>query len=140
MAPTRSPIARDIARQLMALESASSADPAAMQRLCTRVSENLRYSVGDDGYNALLSRVQAHTNGEHPALASILLVDRGAVRLGDVTAAVSAHGVDAVRTALESMFTALVEVVSSLIGADMVLNILDPDDPGAAASSKGKTP
>jgi hypothetical protein len=140
MAPTRSPIARDIARQLMALESAGAADPAALQRLCTRVAENLRHSVGDDGYNALLSRVQARTNGEHPALASILLVDRGAARLGDVTAAVTAHGVDAVRTALESMFTALAEVLSSLIGADMVLNILDSGGPRPPAASRGNTP
>jgi hypothetical protein len=138
MAPTRSPIARDIVRQLMALESAGS-DSAAMQRLCTRVSENLRHSVGDDGYNALLSRVHERTNGEHPALASILLVDGGAIRLGDVTGAVTAHGVDAVSVALESMFTALVEVLSSLIGADMVLSILDSDGPRPPASTEGKT-
>ena len=140
MAPTRSPIARDIARQLMAFESAGSADPAAMQRLCTRVSENLRNSVGDDGYNALLSRVQASTNGEHPALAGILFVDRGSVRLGDVTAAVTAHGADAVSTALESMFTALAEVLSGLIGADMVLSILHPGGAHPPAAGGGNTP
>jgi hypothetical protein len=129
-----------MARQLMALEPAGAKDPVAMQRICTRMSASLRQSVGDDGYDALLERVHARTNGEHPAMTSILLVEDNAVQLGDVGAAVAVHGVPAVSAALESMFTALIEVLESLIGADMVLNILDPAGPRPPASRKGKTP
>jgi hypothetical protein len=133
-------MSRDMARQLMALESTGAADPVAVQRACTRVWKNLRQSVGDDGYNALLSRVHARTNGEHPAMTSILVVDDGVVHLGDVGAAITAHGVSAVSAAVESMFTALVDVLASLIGADMVLNILDADGSRAPAPGKGQTP
>jgi hypothetical protein len=133
-------MSRDMARQLMALESAGAADPVAIQRVCTRVWKNLRQSVGDDGYNALLSRVHAHTNGEYPAMASILVVGDGVVRLGDVSAAITAHGIPAVSAAVESMFTALVDILASLIGADMVLNIIDPDGSPSPAPRKGETP
>ena len=57
MTRSESSSARDIARQLLARSIADSGQPkdvaAAMQRVCTRASDNLRSSVGDDGYNAL---------------------------------------------------------------------------------------
>ncbi len=71
---TRSSMSRDLARQLMARESADASNPGAIQLAVKRVSDNLCHAVGDDGCNALLSRVHTNLNGDHPALATILLV------------------------------------------------------------------
>lgn len=133
MTTTRSSTARETARQLLARETVGAGDPAAiaaaLQRVCTRVSENLRHSVGNDGYNALLSRVVSRTGAAHPVLMDILRVDDAGIHLCDVVATADKHGVPAASAALEALLAALVEVLSSLIGADMVLNILDTNTP-----------
>jgi hypothetical protein len=57
----------------------------------------------------------------------------------DVIGGVDTHGVAAVSAALESVLAALVDMLSDLIGADMVRNLLDQDDlPGARRN--GRTP
>jgi hypothetical protein len=42
--------------------------------------------------------------------------------------AVDGHGVATVRAALEALFAALVDILSDLIGTDMVRNLLIYDD------------
>jgi len=61
-----------MARQMLAREIGGADEPAAitaaMQRALMRVSANLRRSVGDDGYNALVARAIARTQPAHPAV------------------------------------------------------------------------
>jgi hypothetical protein len=53
--------------------------------------------------------------------------DAAGIRL-DVVPAVDGHGVATVRAALEALFAALVDILSDLIGTDMVRNLLIYDD------------
>jgi hypothetical protein len=137
MTPPESSSARDIARQLLAQSVAESDQPkdvaAAMQRVCTRASANLRRSVGDDGYNALLARSLRRTEGEHPILADIRRTSETGIHLDGVVASTETHGLPAVTAALEALLAALVDILSGLIGADMVLNLLDIDGPSSQA-------
>jgi len=130
MTSPESPAARELARQLLERETAGTTDMArpgaAMQRAYTRVSETLRRSVGEDGYSALLSRALARTESEQALLKEICRNDAAGIHL-DVAAAVENHGAANVAAALESLLAALVEILSDLIGADMVRNLLDHD-------------
>jgi len=47
----------------------------------------------------------------------------------DVVAGVRGHGANAVDQALEELFVAIVDILSDLIGADMVRNLLTHDEP-----------
>ena len=132
-----SPAACTLARQLLERETVGVTAPdklgAAMQQAWTRVSESLRQSVGDEGYHALLSRALARTEAE-PLVKHLRRSDAAGIHL-DVVPAVERHGVTPVSAALESLLAALVDILSDLIGADMVRNLLIQDDsrPGPRA-------
>lgn len=129
--------ALDLARQLLARETAGTLEPAetgaALERTMARVSENLRRSLGDDGYMALLARAVAQTRADHPALSGIR--DDGSLvfLIAGQTADASTHDVTAVSAAFESLLASIADVLSGLIGADMVLNLLDPDGTSPAS-------
>jgi hypothetical protein len=131
MTTPESAAARELARQLLDRETAAATElptvGVAMQQACTRVSENLRRSVGDHGYHALLVRALARTEPHEPLLKDIRRSDAAGIRL-DVVPAVDGHGVATVRAALEALFAALVDILSDLIGTDMVRNLLIYDD------------
>lgn len=120
-----------MARQLLAREIGGAEEPAAisagMQRALTLASENLRRAVGDDGCNALVSRAITRAQTEHPALIEMRRGGDAGSYLGGVAASVDAHGVPTVTAALESLLASIADVLSGFIGADMVLNLLDPD-------------
>jgi hypothetical protein len=131
MTGTNTPASREMARQLLARGTAGIAEPAAaaaMQRLCTRISENLRRSVGDDGYNALLARSRLPAETAHPALSHIFSNGDAGFHLDGVVVAADRHGVPVVAAALETLFATLIDVLGGLIGADMVLNLLELDE------------
>jgi hypothetical protein len=121
--------AQEIARHLLERDTSigDSADDraAALQRACTRISESLRRSVGDDGFNALIARALARTETAHPALVAVRGFDNSNVHLDGVQKSVGIHGVPVVLLALESLFEVVVDVLSSLIGADMAVTLLD---------------
>ena len=97
-----------------------------MQRAFTRVSDNLRRSIGEDGYRALLGRAVARMQSNQPVWTNIRYAGLG-IDL-DVVAAVDRHGASTVSTALESLVAALFESLSDLIGAEMARNLLEHDD------------
>lgn len=122
---------REVARQMLEREADDAADSAngdgaAMQRAFARLSENLRRSVGEDGYGALLARAAASTGSEPPILSVIPRSDATGIDL-DVVGAIEGHGPAAAAAALESLIAALVDILSDLIGADMARNLLDHD-------------
>lgn len=135
MIPPRSSSARDLANRLLARETAGAVDPAAvataMQRLCANISTSLRRSVGDDGYNALLARALRSTETDHPVLTRMRRVDGAGIYLDGVLASVDTHGVPTVAAALESLIAAVADILGSLIGADMALNLLTDDGQSA---------
>lgn len=130
-----SPTSLEIARSLLAREAAQGkeAEPesvgAALQRTCSRVSENLRDAMGEDGCNALLVRALARTEANHPALKDVCRLNDGSVHLTGVVASVEAHGVEAVTAAIEALLAAVVDILGRLIGEDMAIRLLDHDAP-----------
>jgi hypothetical protein len=129
--------ARELARELLERETAGATEVArfgaAMQRTCTRVSENLRRSVGEDGYSALFARAVARTEYDQRVLSDIRRTDAGGVHL-DVVTAMQRHGAATVGAAVESLLASLVDILSDLIGADMARNLLDHDDSPRASA------
>ena len=127
-----SPSSQGIARRLLALASASGkagerASAAQLQQLCTRVTENLRDTMGDDGCTALLARALARTESAHPVLTTVRRITDGEIALDSVAAAVETHGVAAVTSGLEAFFAALTDILGRLIGDDMALRVMLPD-------------
>lgn len=127
----------DTARRLFASEMADAVGPdasaAAMHRVCVRISDNLRNVLGDDGYNALLARATSRARAEHPILTDVTRDGGPVVHFDAIAPAVAAHGVTAVGAALESLLAHLAGILGSLIGADMVLNLLDHNGPAPKA-------
>jgi hypothetical protein len=97
-----------------------------MQRAFARVSDNLRRSLGEDGYRALIGRAVARTQSDQPVWTAIRYTELG-IDL-DVVVAVERHGAAIVGAALESLVAALFDILSDLIGADMARNLMDHDD------------
>jgi hypothetical protein len=121
---------REVARQLLEREADSDATQsgAATQRAFARLSENLRRSVGEDGYDALLVRAASSTESEPSVLNVIPRPDATGIDL-DIVGAFEGHGPIAAGAAVESLIAALVDILSDLIGADMARNLLDHDGP-----------
>lgn len=107
--------------------NSAAASAAELQRLCTRVTESLGDTMGDDGCTALLARALARTESAHPVLTNIRRVANDTIVLDGVAAGVESHGVLAVTTALEALFTALADILGRLIGEDMALRVMIPD-------------
>ncbi|HEY9226331.1 MAG TPA: hypothetical protein VIP11_06780 [Gemmatimonadaceae bacterium] len=138
-----SPGSRELARELIERECPRDSEPTAagacLQRLCARISNNLRVSVGDDGYNALVARALKRVDAEHPALRDIHRTTDSGIQLDGIAAGIDRHGQQAVAAAVESLLAALIDLLSSLIGADMVLNLLDANPP-LKRPNEGRTP
>jgi len=131
MTTPRTPAARELARRLLESETAGVTDleqlGAALERAGARVAANLRGSVGEDGYSALLARAFVRAQSEQPMLNDIRRNNGGGVDL-DVLAGVQGHGAAAVAAGLECLLAALIDVLSELIGVDMARALLDYDD------------
>ena len=127
---------RDLARRLLTRETTATDVASAMplQEAWTRIANSLRRAVGDDGFSALLVRALKSAEARHPALADISRVDDAGAQL-DMAAGVEAHGVAAVAEALELVVASLIDVLGSLIGADMVLNLLDENGVSSRAAT-----
>ncbi len=133
--PQPSPGSLLIARRLLAREVAAGRDEnpeivgAALQKTFLRLSGNLRDSMGEDGYDALLTRALARTEVQHPVLKDLHGLSAGGTQLDGVVASVAAHGVPAVTRAIEGLLAALIDVLGRLIGDDMAIRILDDSAP-----------
>ena len=130
----------ELARQLFA------PDPQVTDETCTvlvgvceRVTGNLRDAVGEDACSALLLRALARTQFEHPALKDLRPQGGNDIRFDAIPASAARHGTAVVTTAVEALLTALIEILSSLIGADMVLNLLKHDRAVPPARDTGAT-
>jgi hypothetical protein len=141
--PGSSALARTLARELLEREMTGGKEVAALGaalgRVYARASGNLRRSVGEDGYTALLSRASARMHAELPGLKDVQLFDADGVHVGDLVTAINDHGATVVNAAFESLLAALVDILSDLIGADMVRNLLEHDETPHVAGRR-KTP
>jgi len=137
-----SPLQR--ARRLVAREAAQvgGSEPekvgAALTRTCLRVSENLRDTLGDAGWAALLARALARTEADHPALKGIRRQNEDDIDVACVVAGVDVHGVASSTAAFEALLAALIEILGRLIGEDMAMRLIDPDPPGPLADDQAQ--
>jgi hypothetical protein len=119
-----------MARQMLDRDAAGAIEVErlglALERTFTRVSGNIRRSVGEDGYAALLARAVATTESDESVLIVIARADAMGVDL-DIATAVEAHGVGAVDASLESLLASFVDILRDLIGEDMAKTLLDHD-------------
>jgi hypothetical protein len=132
----------ELARRLLEREAAWSNDvqpklaAAAVQRACTRVVEALCDSMGNDGCDALLARALFRTEAKHPALKDLRRISNGKIHLDGVAASVEAHGEAKVTAAVEALLGAVIDVLGRLIGEDMAIRIIDPDNSQNARGAK----
>ena len=120
---------REIARQMLERDAASATSERlgdALERTFTRVSANIRRSVGEDGYAALIARAAVTTISDERVLTVIPRPDAMGIDI-DIATAVEAHGVLTVGASLESLLAAIVDILSDLIGEDMARTLLDHD-------------
>lgn len=147
---SRSLTSSEVARRILARDSlarahgtgSATAETAilALQRSCTRVTDALRNSMGDAGCAALLARALARTEGAHPVLKDLHgRADEG-IRLDSIAASANAHGVESVTAAIEALIGAVVDILTRLIGDDMVLRLLEHDGPQAPARGGVRQP
>ena len=132
---------REIARQMLERDAsgATEADRLAVALECTftRVSANIRRSVGEDGYAALLARAAMTTASDESVLTVIPRSDAMSIDI-DIASAVETHGVGAVGASLESLLAALVDILSDLIGEEMARTLLDHDGSPQRPAGSGR--
>jgi hypothetical protein len=116
------------------LEGAAAA--AALQRTCSRVTDNLRDALGRDGCDALFARAMARTEGAHTALKDICRVDSEGVHMDQVGLSIEKHGVGTVHDAIEAFLTAVIDVLGRLVGENLAIGLINQG--GARASSNGR--
>jgi len=129
-----------LARDAPANRGDSALAAAALQQSCSRVFENLRDAMGDDGCTALLSRALSRSQADHPALEAVRRDHDGVIYLDGVMTAVEAHGIVAVTVATEALFAALVEVLGRLIGEDMAMRLIDHHGDASRTNGKARAP
>jgi hypothetical protein len=132
----------DVARRILAREGVSGGadDSEALQRVCIRMMNTLRDSLGEAGCTALLARGLTRTEGAHPALRQVRRWHEDAIYLDGVAAGSEVYGIAAVTVAIEALFAALLDVLTQLIGADMAMRLIDHDGRQPGTSGEGGTP
>lgn len=100
-----------------------------LQQACTRVADVLRDSMGHAGSAALLARAFARTEGAHPPLKDLRRPGDDGVRLDGIAASADKHGIEDVTAAIEALITAVIDILTRLIGEDMTIQLFDYDEP-----------
>lgn len=83
--------------------------------------------MGDAGCAALLARAFARTEGAHPPLKDLRRPGDDGVRLDGIAASADVHGIEDVTAAIEALITAVIELLTRLIGEDMTIQLFDYD-------------
>ena len=123
----------EIARRILARDAHTvgngtpEAAAPALQQACTRVTDVLRESMGDAGCAALLARAFARTEEAHPPLKDLRRPGDDGVRLDGIGASADVHGIEDVTAAIEALITAVIELLTRLIGEDMTIQLFDYD-------------
>ena len=115
---------------MLSREDVDATDPAstrsALRRVCTRVSTNLRSSLGDDGYTALVRRALARAQHRHPVLEKLAQAGQPVFDLPSILEHADLQTAPVLAAAVESLLADLIDNLSGLIGADMTLSLLEP--------------
>jgi hypothetical protein len=122
--------ARKFARRLIDCEGVESSGPtttADAQRAAERVWDELSKWTGVDGCYALLTRAVALAKAENPMLLRNAKVgSRSRSWLDGIGDNRPTNGADAGDNGIESILTALIELLVRLVGDQIALNMLEP--------------
>ncbi len=132
---------RVLDREVAQIAGAPPADvAAALERVCTRLSRNLRDAMGPAGYDALLARAVARAEPAHPALTAACPRNAAEIHVDDLHASIETHGVPAATAAIEALLTAFIDILSRLIGEDMAIRLIDEDVPRSGRDGGARAP
>ena len=115
---------RDARAPRKAVKSAAEA----LQHSCTRVTDSLCRSLGAVGSSALLERAFARTAKEHPVIKEMYRRDGDSTRVDGITRSVEAHGNDVVTRAIEALLTAVIDLLTRLVGEEMATRLISGDE------------
>lgn len=127
----RSPSVTAAGRRLWARGAADAAGgPPAAAWICARVGDGLARWIGRDGYRALFRRAREEELPTHPALAGL---DCDGMDDERISAAVAAHGADAVSAAVLALVTALIVLLGRVVGEEMAIQLVEQAAAGRPA-------
>lgn len=135
--------AQELARLLIVLETPESPDAAQAIAGAEQVLEQLRVQLarwfGADGAHALLARALDRARAEQPALASAVLESRGRVRLSSLAKSAE-DSLEHLTASLTLVVSAVITLLTRLIGADLVARVVEQAWPGEQLILKANTP
>lgn len=129
----RSPSARKLARQLLALEAEDNRDidtqGQAAVRVCDKLQNSLTRFAGPDGFTSLLRRALALAGADAPSLKSVQLEHDGCLKGFAAVAVASATGGP---EAAVSVIAGLLELLVTFIGEPLTLRLVRESWPNAS--------
>jgi len=142
---SRSSSSREVARRLLKRDTGAAdhvdaeAAAATLLRVCTRISDSLRDTLGEDGWVALFARAVARAEMADPLLRTGRIVNGRGISADGLRESIRTHGVAAVTAAVEAVLAAIVEVLSRLIGEDMAARLIDHEGLPSQRKRRGET-
>jgi hypothetical protein len=105
-------------------------EPAdAAERVLSALAAVLNRWFGPFGYHALITRSLAEATKAHPLLADVRVRSEIDPTVEGLAHAARSHGNDAVRSATLAVVTALIGLLSRLVGEDMALDVVEQSMP-----------
>jgi hypothetical protein len=124
---------REIARRLInrrGVDQAGSRSAAqAAAAACDHLYWDLSRWVGLDGCQALFTRALTQARADHPVLEQIRLSTKSDRHLDGVSETIKTHGDGATAESVESVLVALIELLTRLIGNEMVTRLVEGSPP-----------
>jgi hypothetical protein len=112
----------------------------ALQRSCLRFANDLRRSLGEAGYVALLARAFARTEEAHPALKDLRRPGDDDIHFDAIAASADRRGTDDVAAAVAALIASVIEILTRLIGEDMAIRLFDDDAPEPSTPDRDRVP
>jgi hypothetical protein len=105
-------------------------EPAqAAEHVLTALAAVLNRWFGPFGYHALITRALAEATRTHPLLAKVRVRSEIDPTVEGLADAAHAHGSNALRNATIAILTALIGLLSRLVGEDMALDVVEHSIP-----------
>jgi hypothetical protein len=132
----RLPLSRGLSADELSTDETEGSSIAAGDA-CERILRTLTRIVGSAGSRALFTRALAQTQAEHAALRDIAISTGDEVELQGIAESSASYGDAAVVEGLETLLSALLELLGSLIGADMVVRLVAQSAPMELVEGEG---
>lgn len=138
-------VVRERVRHFISLRTTSGEAPEVANAASALAAANDLYRdlsqwVGHDGSHALFSRSFAQARARHPALADLKLSVRSEPYLTNLAKIIKAHGDSDAGAGIEAMLVALFDLLSRLIGDDILTRLIDGSLPDSRQANSSTAP